>query len=276
MAGRSRWLALVGLLTLAGACLAQEPRTPPRTAPGERYVLPRSSAEDARAGEFGDVWTLDFKFRDPQLIRVNIPGRGQQTVWYLWYQVINRDRVAKPLTFFPEFELVTRDTKMTYRDMILPEVQAIIEARENPTGFKGYKIFNSVTIAREPVPYSPEKAAPRPLTGVAIWMDPNEIYPGDDEATRARKKRTPKLADSNLYDIFIAGLSNGWAETDPLVEGGPTVIRRKTLQLTFRRLGDRHLMRSEEIKFEGPPRWYYRASKLKLPGAKESEAPKGP
>src|SRR5262249_10301799 len=47
-----------------------------------------------------DVWTFDFRFKDPRLIKVNVPGRGTRICWYMWYQVINRS--AKPETFFPE------------------------------------------------------------------------------------------------------------------------------------------------------------------------------
>jgi hypothetical protein len=50
-------------------------------------------------------------------------------------------------------------------------------------------------------------------------------------------------------------------------------VRRKTLQLDFKRLGDRYLQRSEEIRFQPPPHWIYRGSQLTIPGL---PAPKGP
>ena len=103
---------------------------------------------------------------------------------------------------------------------------------------------------------------------MAIWTDPNDINADDDEATKKRKENLPKLADSNHYSIFIAGLSNGWSRTDPIPPDKEYVIRRKTLQLSFKRLGDKYVMKSEAIRFQPPVEWIYRASKLdlKLPG----------
>jgi hypothetical protein len=94
------------------------------------------------------------------------------------------------------------------------------------------------------------------VTGVAIWDD---VDP-----------------DSNRYSIFVAGLSNGWAVTDPIPPDTRPVVRRKTLQLDFKRLGDRYLQRSEEIRFVAPAHWIYRGSQLKVPGlpAPAPEAPK--
>jgi len=98
-----------------------------------------------------------------------------------------------------------------------------------------------VTIAATAVPPSRKNADPIAVTGVAIWDD---IDP-----------------ESNHFSIFIQGLSNGWALTDDPVEPGKkTVVRRKTLQLNFRRLGDKYYQKSEEIRFDGPAKWDYRAS----------------
>src|SRR5262249_55542206 len=75
------------------------------------------------------------------------------------------------------------------------------------------------------------------------------------------------LADSNRFSIFVSGLSNGFVRVDPT---GPdkdaAPIRRKTLQLNFKRLGDRYYMDSREISFEPPAEWIYRASRLRVPG----------
>src|SRR5262249_16307194 len=109
---------------------------------------------------------------------------------------------------------------------------------------------NSVTIAKEPIPVSEEEATPKAVTGVAIWDDTSEEQ---------------YLRDSNRYSIFVSGLSNGWGLTDK-----ETVVRRKTLQLNFKRIGDRYYMDSREISFEAPHVWIYRGSPLKLPkGAKK-------
>jgi hypothetical protein len=266
--GRSRFLILALFLALtAGAFLAGLPAS---ANPNDRLV--KSEVTGIGEDRKGKLWVLDFKFRDPRLIKVNIPGRGQTVCWYLWYQVMNRD--SEPHTFIPEFELVTHDSNppMAYRDQVLPTVQEAIQKLEDPTDFD--KIKNSVTVASSPIrPSLPKRALPKAVTGVAIWTDPNEPSPDDDAATKARKERLPKLADSNRYSIFIAGLSNGWAFTDPVAPGGKPVVRRKTLQLSFKRLGDRHLMRSEAIQFVGPPQWIYRGSTQPMPGSPEP-APK--
>jgi len=238
--------------------------------PNERYVKPEGNVEDANAARNSKLWVLDFKFKDPRIIKVNVPGRGQQVCWYLWYQVINNAADGQPHTFIPDFELVTHDTNRSYRDQIMPAVQEAIQKIEDPTNY--YKIKNSVTISSEPIPPSLPNAVPRPVTGVAIWTDINEITPDDDAETRSAKEKLPKLADSNRYSIFVAGLSNGWSETDPVPPEKTPVVRRKTLQLSFRRLGDKYLQKSEEIHFVPPAKWIYRGSKMITP---LREAPKG-
>ncbi len=212
--------------------------------PNERLVKPESNAQDADDihSPTSKVWVLDFKFKDPRLIKVDVPGRGQKVCWYLWYQVINN--TSLPRTFIPDFELVTTDRHTVHHDQILPKVQDAIRQLEDPTDY--LKIKNSVTIAAEPIPPSKKDAEPRAITGVAVWDD---VDP-----------------DSNYYTIFVSGLSNGWAVTDdPDKPGDKSVIRRKTLQLNFRRLGDRYYQRSEAIHFVQPPQWIYRGASLSTP-----------
>ena len=185
-----------------------------------------------------------------------MPGRGQKVCWYLWFQVINN--TGQPRLFIPEFELKMRDKEASRHDQILPAVQDAIIALEDPAPHY-LKIKNTVTISADPIPVTPKDAVPRAVTDVAIWDD---VDP-----------------ESNQYDIFVAGLSNGLVEADnPVDPSGPKVIRRKTLQLPFRRLGDKYYQKSEEIKFDGPAKWIYRASDLKVPGlpGKLPEVPKGP
>lgn len=209
--------------------------------PNERSVKPEANAQDSDdiRSPTSKVWVLDFKFKDPRLIKVNIPGRGQRVCWYLWYQVINK--TSQPHTFIPDFELVTTDRNSVHHDQILPKVQDAVRQLEDPTDY--LKIKNSVTIAAEPIPPSRKDAEPHAVTGVAIWDD---VDP-----------------DANYYTIFVSGLSNGWAVTDdPDKPGEKTIVRRKTLQLNFRRLGDRYYQKSEEIHFVQPPQWIYRGSSL--------------
>jgi len=139
--------------------------------------------------------------------------------------------------------LVTLDKQTIHRDQVLPKVQEAIAKLEDPTGYLNIK--NSVTIAKEPIPASRPDAQPKPVTGVAIWDDVNP------ETTR--------------FSIFVAGLSNGWALTDGVMPDDPPIVRRKTLQLDFKRNADPFYKRSEDIQFMPPSKWIYRGSTLNLP-----------
>jgi hypothetical protein len=236
---RRRNGALALLVCLGGLAIG-----PARAAnPNERDVKPQANVldKDDIASPDSKIWALEFHFKDPRVITVDVPGRGRRVCWYLWYQVINRTK--EPHTFIPDFELVTLDKNAVHRDQVLPRVQEAVREIEDPTGRLNIK--NSVTIAAEPIPPTLPNAAPRPVTGVAIWDD---VDP-----------------DTNRFSIFVSGLSNGWAITDPIPPDKEPVVRRKTLELNFKRLGDRFYQDSREIQFIEPPQWIYRASHLKLP-----------
>jgi hypothetical protein len=248
----------VGIFSLALALIAglAVGQAPPR-GPNEEYVKPGANVQDARTPK---LWVLDFKFKSPRLITVNIPGKGNRLVWYLWYQVINYS--GEPRTFIPEFELFTHDKGMSYPDQVLPTAIAKIRQIEDRAGADDIK--NTVTISSKPIPVSLPKADPRPVTGVATWIDPNEIDADDDADTKAKKKERPRLAESNRYSIFISGLSNGFTLTDDPGDKKKQLVRRKTLQLLFQRLGDKSSVKSEAIRFRPPAVWIYRASKATL------------
>lgn len=212
------------------------------------------------------LWVLDFKMKPLRSIKVNVPGRGEQTCYYLWYQVINK--TPEPHTFIPDFELVTQDTRVTYRDEILPRVQEAIIAREDPSGVLDIK--NSVTITKDPIPPSRPMALPRAITGVAIWTDPNEPLVNDSDEVKKKKSTALKLTNSNFFSIYVAGLSNGWAESE--AADGSLIVRRKTLQLKFRRFGDGTLRRDEDLRYIDHE-WLYRASSLNIPKDDDKKAP---
>jgi len=259
-------LGLALCLPLAGLALARNPN--------ERHIKPAPNAQDPdeiyddKGNPKADskLWVLDVKFKPLRSIKVNIPGRGEQVCWYLWYQVINKTAAAH--TFVPNVELVTHDTRMVYKDEILPSVLDAISALEDPSGVQKIKSANAIT--REPIPASRPMALPRPVTGVFIFTDPNEPLPRDSEAVRRAKAAKPKLADSNFFSIFIGGLSNGWAETEAVGDASKTIIRRKTLQLKFQRIGDGTLRRDEDIRYIGHE-WLYRASSLEIPKDKDEQ-----
>ena len=172
-------LASASALACGGRLLAANPN--------EREVKPAANPLDIdKIGKDTNLWVLDFKFKDPRVIKVDVPARGQKVCWYLWYQVINYS--GKPQFCVPEFDWVTLDTKKSHHDQILPKVQEAIRKIEDPNDY--LKIKNSVTINANPIPPSRKNADPIAVTGVAIWDDID--------------------ADSNYFSIFIQGLSNGW------------------------------------------------------------------
>jgi hypothetical protein len=276
MASRSIELRAVAVV-IAGIALILRPAAAQN--PNEKSIKPSPNIQDK--DEIFDkdgvtpkpgskLWVLDFKMKPLRSIKVNVPGRGEQICYYLWYQVINKTK--EPQTFVPDFEIVTHDTRVTYRDEILPRVQEAIIAREDPTGVLDIK--NSVTITRDPIPPSRDNALPKAITGVAIWTDPNEPLANDGDEVKKKKAGLPKLTDSNYFSVYIAGLSNGWAETEGA--GGEIVVRRKTLQLKFRRTGDGTLRKDELVRYDNHD-WLYRASSLTIPrGDDDKKAPAPP
>jgi len=244
MTGVWRWLARpLALALLLGVVLAWPALAQPPGPFNEREAkrLPNIQDKD-------DIWVLDFTFKDPRLLTVDVPGRGRKVIWYLWYQVSNR--TGEPRIFIPDFELVTLDKPGAYHDEVLPKVQEAISRVEDPT--KALDIKNSVTIASEPIPASKPDLLPKKVTGVAIW----------DDHTKEQH-----LQDSTRFSIFVSGLSNGWSVDDK------GTVRRKTLQLNFRRLGDRYYQDSREIRFVPAAEWLYRASSLNV-NVQETEQPK--
>lgn len=203
----------------------------------------RDVKQQPNAKDHPQVWSLDFRFKDPRLITIDVPGRGKKVVWYMWYQVVNN--TSEPRTFIPDFEFVTLDKQTVHHDQVLPKAEEAIKRIEDPTGYLGIK--NSVAIAKNPIPITKADSAPRTVTGVAIWDD---VF--------------AKTPDTTRFSVFVSGLSNGWNKDE---QG---VVRRKTLQLNFKRLSDRaHL--DTEVKFLSPSEWIYRATPVK-PEAGEKKA----
>jgi hypothetical protein len=240
-------LLLANVVLVLRSAPAQVPNTF-----NEREVKTSGSLNDDPKS---DTWTLDFRFKDPRLIKVHIPGRGTRICWYLWFQVINRSK--EPRTFIPEFELVTLDYPGTFADETLPSVEEAIRKIEDPTGYQNIK--STVTISANPIPVSPpaDKGFPKAVTGVAIWD-------GTPTDPKARGEKTRDLSDSQRFSIFVGGLSNAFVKVDPLNKGkiDQPVVRRKTLQLNFKRAGDRYSLDSRDITFEAPAEWIYRSARL--------------
>ena len=250
--GRWRIAGLVGLLVVAAAAAPGLVRA---QNPNERDVRPEPNVQDPddivdKEGKprlESKVWVLNFRFKDPRLITVDVPGRGRRVCWYMWYQVLNY--TGEPRAFIPDFQLVARDKNKVYRDEVLPKVQDAIRQVEDPNDY--LKIKNSVTIAADTIPVSDPKGVQRPVTGVAVWCD---VDP-----------------DASYYSVFVTGLSNGWSLTDPIPPDTEPVVRRKTLQLNFKRLGDRSFQDSRDLQFLPPAQWVYRATPMKAPASARAE-----
>jgi hypothetical protein len=225
--------------------------------PNEREV----TTTPPKAGRT-DVWTLDFRFKDPRIIKVNIPGRGTRLVWYMWYQVINRNE--KPIKFWPVFDLVTHEHPAVYQDENLPTVLETIRKIEDPSGYLNIKDTVEMSLTPIPVSKPAEEAFPIARTGIAIW----------DASSADLKNRDPSkrdLSDSTQFSVFVRGLSNGFVEVDPPAPGLPPITRDKTLQLKFRRVGDRYSTDPRDMVFVSPAEWTYRPSNRIL--AKEKADP---
>jgi hypothetical protein len=243
-------LGLAGLVHLTSAPAQSQSN------PNERVVKSQPSTLDKL-----DVWGMDVVFKDPRIIKVKLPVRGERICWYMWYQVINYS--GKPRTISPSFELVTLDHPGIYRDEIMITAEEAIKKIEDPTGYQGIK--NTVRIGEFPIPASkpPDEAFPRPVTGVAIW----DAGPADPA------KRDPKhkeLSDTTRFSIFIGGLSNGFVEVDAPAPGLPPITQNKTLQLNFKRTGDRFSTDSRNIEFVSPAQWIYRSIGRTIPKAEKA------
>lgn len=250
------WVAAALGTCVVAVALGQGPST-------EREVPSQSSP-----GDKGKVWTLDFRFKDPRIIKVHVPGKGTRIYYYLWYQVINR--TGQPRRFSPTFQLVTVDYPGVYLDKIEPTVQEAVRKVEDVTGYQDIK--DSVEIASELIPPSkpPEEAFPKAITGVAIW-EVSQADPG---------KRDPKgkdISDSTSFSIFVNGLSNARVLAEPLAPGLEPITRSKTLQLNFKRKTQRFTLDSRDIEFVPNAEWIYRASSppKAAPEKKEPEKKNG-
>jgi hypothetical protein len=231
------------LHTLALALLTASAVSPalaqrPNERDARKAISVEDKSEDITSPE-SRIWVMKFRFKEPRLITVDVPGRGRKIFMYMWYQVVNDTKEAR--LFIPEFELVTLDKPGAYKDQVLPTVLEAIRKVEDPTGYLDIK--NSVTISSQTIPVSKPDAAPRAVTGVAIWDDVNP--------------------DANRFSVFVSGLSNGWSVAE-IPPDNKQVVRRKTLQLNFKRVGDRYYQHSGEIKFVPPEEWIYRASGVTL------------
>jgi hypothetical protein len=245
------WLLALAVLWPGLAALGQGPTEREVISSSPNADKPGEKGKDGDKGPEGKsaVWSLDFRFKDPRIIKVHVPGKGTRIYYYLWYQVINRTGQARQFT--PLFELVTLDYPGNYLDRIEPAVLDAIKKVEDPTGFQDIKSSVEISTDKIPVSKPPEEAFPRAVTGAAIW----EVTPTDPA------KRDPKvkdIGDSASFSIFVRGLSNANVVVDALAPGLDPVVRYKTLELKFKRRTERFSLDSRDIQFVPQAEWVYR------------------
>jgi len=171
---------------------------PKRAAPNTTFV------ELARRLEYPrDIWCLEFAFKPPRQIDVDIPaGEGRMrraTVWYLVYRVKNvggrklvigkndegqpdpAQRAVEPfetpIRFLPHFVLESREglaedeglsSYRAYLDRVVPSAMDTIRLREDPAR----QFLDSAAMASADIPPGEER------WGVAVWegVDPRIDY----------------------------------------------------------------------------------------------------
>src|ERR1051326_2138821 len=149
---RLAWMIpAIGVVLFPAIAAAQRPAN-------EYHIAPGPNVQDK-----GDVATLDFDFKPPRMIEVNIPGVGKRVVWYMTYWVSNYNK--EPFTFYPEFNLLTNRNTL-HQDEVLPEIQEQIRTIEAPSN--RFKFQNSRALSNAAVPVSKPEALPRRIAGIAI------------------------------------------------------------------------------------------------------------
>ncbi len=198
------------------------------------------------------VWTLHFRYKPPRIVTLDGIGKDgkpeKKIVWYMWYQVYNlkrEDREAEPVTFLPEFDLVTKDLYTSHLDEPQPHILDQLNKIENPQNHPSLLLQSSIGISKRPIPPSKPDAIPRVVTGAAVWTDMAE--------------KAPK---TNKFSVYVVGLSNGQATEE--LKGGEKLIKRKTLQINFVRPTDDNKPLVTDIRPDdanGPAeQWIYRTS----------------
>lgn len=235
---RRAGVVFVAMLLLPAAAWAQRPIN-------EHNVVPAPNVQDK-----GEITTVNFDFKDPRMLELDIPGRGRVVVWYMCYWVSNYGK--QPFTVHPEFLLLS-NRRTLHRDEVLPEVFEEVRKVEDRTNRFNFK--NSVTISETPVPVSKPDALPTRVAGIAIWQIWT-VAPGK-KLSEEQIQFEAKARAMASFRVFVNGLSNGWSIDD---DGQ---ISRKVLMLDFDRRGDGSKVDSNEIEYRDIAKWIYRNSSSK-------------
>jgi hypothetical protein len=262
--GRRLAAVTIGLGVTAAALAALAQSALAQT--GAPTATEREVKSSSTPGDKSRVWTLDFRFKDPRIIKVHVPNKGTRIYYYLWYQVINY--TGAPRDFIPVFELVTVDYPGNHRDQIEPTVLEEIKKVEDLTGYQ--EIKSSVDISAQKIaPSKPvDEAFPHAVTGVAIW-------PVTEADPAKRDPKVKDISDSTRFSIFVTGLTNAYVTVDPIAPGAPPVTRWKTLQINFKRQHEKFTLDSRDIQFVPNAEWVYRAGSPPPEKAGAEKAPPG-
>lgn len=155
-----------------------------------------------------DVWCLEFAFKPPRLIDIEVPVAGmkmrREQVLYIVYRVRNTsgrrtvvsdeqpverktERFEKPVRFIPQFVLETLEPlsqgegSLTYRaylDRVVPAALGPIQSREDPQR----RFFDSAAMAATEIAPGEER------WGVAVW-----------------ERVDPRI---DFFSIYVRGLTN--------------------------------------------------------------------
>lgn len=256
--------AVAFLMATCGALFATQPAPAQESTRGYNLtIFPTVEASDLDTQP--DLWTMEVSFKPMRMIRVEVTDpvtkqKSSQLVWYLVWKAVNRtierpaeEGVPKPVNeadpvprsfFVPEFTLVTNDNgvQRVYPDMIIPEAQAAISARERAA------LKNSVEIV-QPMPNAVPAGTDPPtvIEGVAMWagIDPNTDY----------------------FTVFASGFASAYRITNG--PDGQPLVWRKTIIQEFWRPSDHideaetEIRRLDELqpskKAQHSPRWIFRA-----------------
>lgn len=237
--------AALATVAVPGALLAQ-----PNT--GEKKIEPIDLPLDKPG-----VWTLHFRYKPPRIVTLNGFGKDgkpeKKVVWYMWYQVYNKGKEGEkvePVTFLPEFELVTKDLNTSHLDEPQPFCLDQLNEIENPQKHPNLALQSTIAISKRPIPPTLPDAIPRVVTGAAVWTDMAE--------------KAPK---TNKFSVYVVGLSNGLATEE--LKDGRKLIKRKTLQINFIRPTDDNKPQITDIRPDdsnGPAeQWVYRTASVAKP-----------
>jgi hypothetical protein len=224
-----------------------------------------------------DVWSLDFKFKPPRMIWVDVPqANGQmrrKLIWYVVYSVTNPGKIMHPvevpdtngtysanfidhpIRFIPIFLLEVHNRldenapediafKKVYVDRLIPVAIEPITLRED----RSRHFFNTTEIS------GGELGVGKTAWGVVTWEDV-------DPRTK-------------WFSIYVEGLTNAyrWKDADGAFTkedfgkvatiGKGRHLVRKVLKINFWRPSDEYFENEKEIRYGVPGRvdyeWVYR------------------